>query len=216
MTLTGLPTDGGAVWVRLMSHIGGAWQWIDQRYTAASPTPARITSPGTGSRLMNDTTVFTWSAGVDADAYWLNVGCEQGGYDLYSGYMGASRAANITVPPMTGPVWVRLLSRIGGNWVFVDQMYISEGAAPAQVLTPSSTSAVDAGAVVLTWTTGRGVKAYWLDLGTSPGGYDISSGYRGTSLSAVVSGVPAGRISVRLWSLIDGAWKFVDSSFEAR
>jgi hypothetical protein len=33
-TVTGLPTQGGVIWVRLFSNVGGAWQYVDASYTA--------------------------------------------------------------------------------------------------------------------------------------------------------------------------------------
>jgi hypothetical protein len=196
--------------------MGGSWQWVDQKFTAAVPTPAQITSPPAGSALTMEPAVFNWSAGVFVDAYWLNVGTSQGGYDLYSGYMGNTRAAAINLPVISKKLWVRLYSHIGTQWYFVDVPYSSAPAVPAQIVTPAPGSTITAGTVTLAWSKGRAVQAYWLDVGTAQGGYDLSSGYRGTSQAASIPGVPVGTIWVRIWSLIDGSWRFVDAKFTAK
>jgi hypothetical protein len=124
VTISNLPTNGGPIWVRLMSYINGAWQFVDHRFTAAAPTPARITSPATGSTLSGSSQTFTWDNGVGVAYYWLNVSTTQGGYELYSGYMGTSHSVNITgLPTNGGDVWVRIYSRIGDHWEFVDHRF---------------------------------------------------------------------------------------------
>ena len=53
--VTGLPTTGGAIWVRLSSNVDGGWQYLDYSYTAAgvplfssspSATPCMSTATG--------------------------------------------------------------------------------------------------------------------------------------------------------------------------
>ena len=57
-TLTGLPASG-TLNVRLMSYIGGGWQYTDYNYTMNAPTKAVMTWPAPGSTLTNPWTSFT-------------------------------------------------------------------------------------------------------------------------------------------------------------
>ena len=68
-----------------------------------------------------------------------------------------------------------------------------------------------------TWSAGTGVSAYWLYVGTNVGASNIYNSGSTTALTKTVTNLPANgsRISVRLWSLINGAWQYNDYSFAA-
>src|SRR5205823_5362015 len=84
-TVTGLPTTGGTLWVRLWTLIRGAWQFNDYSYTAcngcaAGPSPAAaITSPAPGSTLTSSSVTFQWTTGTGAGRYQLSISRTQGG-----------------------------------------------------------------------------------------------------------------------------------------
>lgn len=59
-----------------------------------------------------------------------------------------------------------------------------------------------------------GATKYQLYIGTTAGGYNLKNvSTTGTSLS--VSGLPRGgvKLYVRLWTQVNGTWKYVDHSF---
>ena len=131
-TLSGFPTDGRTLYVRLWTESGtsGNWLFRDYIYTAASGggggAAAAITSPTPGSTLPGSTATFAWTAGSGALQYWLYVGSVQGGTDLYSQSQGLNRSLTLTGLPTDGlAIWVRLWTEIGtsGNWFFNDYMY---------------------------------------------------------------------------------------------
>ena len=84
IAVTGLPTDGSKLYVRLYSAINGAWQYRDFTYTAAGAgsapagvVPASITSPAGGSTLHGASQLFQWN---DAGAQlYQSVGRQHGG-----------------------------------------------------------------------------------------------------------------------------------------
>ena len=216
--ISGLPTTGGAVWVRLMSYINGSWSvYADYQYTAATlASPARLTSPAAGTKLASASQTFTWSPGTGVSFYWVNVGTSQGGYNLYSNFVGQSLSLTLNNLPTAGePVWVRLQSYINGAYTFIDYSFTAATlATPAAMVTP--TPGVELGGAVqgFNWTPGTNVTAYWLDVGTNFGGYDLYSNYQAGSLSAVVRDLPPGKvIYVRLLSLINGSWAFRDYQY---
>src|SRR3989442_396497 len=70
-TVSGLPTNGSAVYVRLWTRLGGTWQFNDYAYTAA--TTATLTSPAPGSILPGPTVTFLWTPAPPAPAIWFAV-----------------------------------------------------------------------------------------------------------------------------------------------
>jgi serine protease len=85
------------------------------------------------------------------------------------------------------------------------------------MMTPTPGSTLRASSVPFQWTSGTGVTEYWLYVGTTPGGLDLFNQAEGTSLSAIVTGLPidSSPAYVRLWSLVGGVWLFNDYSYTA-
>jgi YVTN family beta-propeller protein len=126
-TVSGLPTDGRTLYVRLMSWIGGDWQYADYTYTAAGDgTPAKsvMTNPAPGSTLTSTTVTFQWTSGSSVAERYLTVGTTLGGANLYEGYQGEALSRTVSNLPSDGStVYVRLFSWIGGDWQLHDSTY---------------------------------------------------------------------------------------------
>jgi hypothetical protein len=223
-TVSGLPTNGSTVYVRLWSMIGGAWQWNDYRYTASSGTgtaPAQMTTPAPSSTLTSSTVTFQWTGGTGASQYRLQVGTTAGGSNLYGADLGTSLSATVSNLPTNGStIFVRLLSLISGTWQGIDYTYTatngSGATAKAQMTTPAPSSTLTSSTVTFQWTGGTGVSQYWLEVAASEGGHDFyNQGL--TSLSATVSSLPTNgsTVWVRLWSMINGAWQYNDYRYTA-
>jgi len=219
-TVSGLPTDGRALFVRLWSFIGGAWQFRDYTYTASNlPSPAQLFSPAPGSTLAGSSVTFFWTTGTGVSQYWLYIGSSAGAADIYSASQGTATSGTVTTLPTDGrTLFVRLWSLINGSWQFLDYTYIAANLpSPAQLFSPAPGSTLSSSAVTFFWTTGSGVSLYWLYVGSSAGAADIYSASQGTATSGTVSGLPTdGRtLFVRLWSLINGSWQFLDYTYTA-
>ncbi|MCZ6816647.1 MAG: hypothetical protein O7F76_08085, partial [Planctomycetota bacterium] len=120
-TITGLPTDGSAVRVRLWSYRGGQWYTEDADYTAASggSGTATISSPSAGSTLAGSSQAFTWTTGTGVAQYWLEAGTTSSPGSYFSQDMGTSTSFTITgLPTDSSAVRVRLWSLKGGTWSF--------------------------------------------------------------------------------------------------
>lgn len=125
----------------------------------------------------------------------------------------------IGLPTDGTPVFVRLWSNIGGSWSFNDYNYVAcLGCTPttARMTTPATGSTLTTSEVTFSWSTSLATE-YYLQVGTAPGGQDLFSAGLGPNLSALVSGLPIGGqpVFVRLWSNVNGAWLFNDSSYLA-
>ncbi len=127
-TVSGLPTDGRPLYVRLWSLVNGTWVYVDYTYTAnaaSGSTKAQMITPLGGTTLGSSAT-FTWSAGTQATSYGLTVSNTPGGAELFNSGSLASNVLSQTVNglPANGQTrYVRLWSLVGGNWVFNDYTY---------------------------------------------------------------------------------------------
>jgi hypothetical protein len=134
-TVSGLPTNGEPVYVRLWSYLLGGWQYVDYTFHASAAV-AQLTSPAPGSTLMTSSSVtFEWTAGTGVSQIVLYVGTgAAGSYDVYYGSEGTSLSRTFSGLPADGTrLAVRLWSYIAGRWQYLDYTYdtITEVVVPA-------------------------------------------------------------------------------------
>jgi len=221
-TVSGLPTNGSTVYVRLWSLIAGAWVYNDYTYQATSGATAKaqITAPAPGSSLSASTTTFQWNGGINVARYWLEIGTTPGATNLFTQDLGNSLSVNVAGLPTNGStLYVRLWSLINAAWVFNDYVYQATTAAnaKAQMTSPAPGSTLTASTVAFQWTGGTGVSDYWLEIGTTVGTTNVYNQDRGMNLSATVTGLPTNgsALYARLWSLIGGTWVYNDYTYQA-
>ncbi len=198
-TVTGLPTDGSPVYITLFSLANGQWVYNEYQYAA--------------STLPGPTVTFNWSAGSQSTAYWLDLGNVPGGNQyLQSGNLGNVLTTTVNGLPTDGStVYASLYSLVNGQWLANSYTYIAFNQASQLGLmqTPTPGSTLSGNTVTFTWSAGTGASAYWLDMGSSPGGNQYyQSGNLGNVLSTTVNTLPAdgSQIYVTLWSLVNGQW----------
>ncbi|MFN4272245.1 MAG: S8 family serine peptidase [Aliihoeflea sp.] len=224
--VTGLPTNGSTVRVRLFTRLAGAWQFNDYTYTAASAggTKAVMTSPTAGSTLAGATVNFQWSAGSGAQAYWLYVGNTVGGSQFHdSGQLGTGTLSRqvTTLPTDGSTVRVRLYTRLAGAWQFNDYTYTAATSTPSKAVmsSPVAGSTLPGSSVTFQWNAGSQAQAYWLSVGSTAGGtqYHDSGSISASTLSRQVTGLPTNGSTVhaRLWTRLGGVWQFNDYSYTA-
>jgi glucose/arabinose dehydrogenase len=124
-TVSGIPTDGRTIHVRLW-WLQGGWFFADFQFTAATggsdpqPNP-QIATPPPGSTLTGPTQQFTWSAGTATSRYWLYLGSSQGAADIYNADQGSALSATVSGIPTDGrTLHARLWWLRGGYWEFAD------------------------------------------------------------------------------------------------
>jgi hypothetical protein len=225
-TVSGLPSDGSTIFVRIASLINGNWQNSDSidraATTAALAAGAKMVAPAPGSTLTASTAQFQWSGTGDVSLY---VGTTLGAGDLYSADL-ASQGATVTNLPINGSiVYVRLWSLANGTWSRNDYKYTAAtpntGTAPsattAQLTNPAPGSLLSASTVQFQWSGGAAISQYWLYVGTTTGGKELYGQNLGANISATVSGLPANgnTIYVRLWFLVSDLWDYRDYAYTA-
>jgi trimeric autotransporter adhesin len=221
-TVSGLPTDGSTLYVRLWSLTSAGWGYNDYTYTSNIGTSpqAQMSSPTNGSTLPSSAVTFTWTAGTGVSQYWLHIGTAAGGNNIYNFDQGTGTSAMVPGLPTDGSLlYVRLWSLIGGGWGYRDYTYAasSSGGPKAQMISPVPGSIFTSTAVAFSWSTGTNVSQYRLYVGTALGGSDLYGMDQGTSQSVTVSGLPrnSSAVYVRLWSLIGGIWSYNDYTYTA-
>jgi hypothetical protein len=208
IAVTTLPCDGRPVFVQVWVHIGGAWQPpARSTYTAASGCAA-LSAPADGSTFSSATVSFSWTAIAGADQYWLDVGNSIAHGDIFG---GATTSASLTVTniPCDGrTIFGQLWTHSGGAWKNPGRYEFVASSPCGRIATPVPNSTLSGSTVTLSWSSGTGVTAYWLDVGTAIGHGNIFGNNVGTALFHTVTGIPVNGspIYVQLWSQIGGVW----------
>jgi hypothetical protein len=221
-TVSGLPTNGSTVWVRLWSRVGTGWLSTDMSYTAATLAnrAAQMQTPAPSSVLAGTSVTFTWDAGVGVTQYWLSVGTTLGGTQIYDGSQGLGLSRTVSGLPSNGStVYVRLFSRMP-TWQHVDYTYTASSVvvvAP-RVVSPVDGALLHGSSTTFTWNTGSGfaITQFWLSVGTTVGGTDLYDATQGLATSRTVSGLPTSgvRVYVRLWyRTATIKWQYTDTSY---
>lgn len=164
-------------------------------------TSLGIYSPIAGSTLTGNSATFAWYPG--ATSYWLDVGKEQGGDEYYQSGPQSNLVLSLTTPktlPTDGStIYVRwyykTTSLSNGGWLFVDYTYTAATVSSnkAAMTSPSGGATLTGSSVTFTWAPVSPTPlAYWLDVGSSPGGnqYSQSGVLPTTPTSLTVNGLP--------------------------
>ena len=163
-TVSGLPTNGSTVYVRLYTLLSNGWWYIDYSYSAASPSaPATMSSPTPGSTLTGSSQTFNWTSGSGAFQYFLYVGSTQGSNNYFGGSTGTVRSQTVSGLPTNGStVYVRLYTLLSNGWWYIDYSYAAMSAATG--LTPPKGAPAGWGTVLganPVTVYSNGISGYW-------------------------------------------------------
>ncbi len=225
--VTGIPTDGRTIYVRLQSYINNAWQIDDKTYVAATASPppsgqmSMLTMPTPGATLTGSSATFGWTAGSGFTYRYLLVGTTPGGGDLFSNHVDSVMSQAVTGIPTDGrTIYVRLQSYINNAWQIDNETYVAAtGSGPAtqmsMLTSPMPGSTLHGSMATFGWTAGSGFTYRYLLVGTTPGGGDLFSNHVDSVMSQAVTGIPTdGRtIYVRLQSYINNAWQIDNETY---
>jgi sugar lactone lactonase YvrE len=128
-TVTGLPTNGQTIYVRLYTYFNAVTAHTDYTYTAApAGTPATMISPTSGSTFGTSNVVFNWTAGTGATQYNLWLGLSgPGSSSLYtSGWLTTTSTMVTKLPVKGAKVYARLYSLVYGVTQYNDYTYTEQ------------------------------------------------------------------------------------------
>jgi sugar lactone lactonase YvrE len=217
-TLGALPTNGETIYARLTTLYNGAYYVITNfSFTAATFSPATLTSPAPGSKLAGSSAAFSWTAGTGATAYQILIGSTGvGSRNVYSAGNITTTSTSISGLPTNGETfYVRLYTTFNGSSQYSDSTCTAVAQSPATLTSPKPGSTITPN-TAFTWTTGQGVASYQLMLGaTGVGSSGLYNSGPQAATSATVSGLPSNGAIVyaRLLSQIAGVWQSVDYTF---
>jgi hypothetical protein len=125
-----LPASGDTIYVRLWTQFtSGSWNFRDYMYTVNAK--ATMWLPVPGFVLGGSSVTFQWNAGVNTSEYWLEVGTTVGQHDIFGGSTGVLTTAVVNgVPTAAGVVYVRLWTRFGTSWRYIDYSYRTAASVP--------------------------------------------------------------------------------------
>ena len=218
-TVSGLPTDGRRIYVRLWSLQPWDWLYSDSVFdTTDAAGAAVLSSPAQGMAITESAVAFAWTPG-NASQYWLYLGSAPGAND-YGRFAGDARL-NITTSdlPLNGQtIYARVWSLLPSGWVATDAAFEATNPAGAAVLNyPAEGQTLTGASALCAWTGAADASKYLLYLGSAPGMNDLGIYDGGNNLSVETADLPVdGRtIYARVWSLRPGGWVATDSSFVA-
>jgi hypothetical protein len=155
------------------------------------------------------------------EEYYLMVGTTgAGSANVFDGSTGTTQNQLVSGIPIDGSnVYVRLSSKINGQWCYNDYVYTGFSYALAEMTSPTPGSTLPGAGVTFQWTAGLNVDEYCLEVGTTAGANDLYFGYT-TDTSQLVTGIPRNNcpVYVRLWSKIPGhptQWLYNDYTYTA-
>jgi hypothetical protein len=132
--------------------------------------------------------------------------------------LGTNLTTQLTVPIDGNPVYVRLWSLVSGTWTGVDYQYETTfpgGKTKAVMTSPAQGGTLTAATTTFTWSAGVGAAQYAMWVGSTPGTYDLYAGVVAGTSQAVTLPTDGGPIYVRLWTQIDGVWRYNEYFYSA-
>jgi glucose/arabinose dehydrogenase len=242
-TISGLPTDGRALYVRLYSLVSGSWEYDDFTYTASGAAGAAFLSIGdvtvsegnSGTRTATFTVTRSGAANPTVTVSYATAnGTATAGSDYVATAGSLSFSSGVTTRSLS--VVVNGDTTVEPNETFFLNLSSPSGATlsdaqgqgtltnddastptRAAMLSPAPGSTLASSTATFSWTAGTGVSSYGLQVGTTPGGNQIVSGIQYSTTSATISGLPTNGslLYVRLWSLMSGTWQSNDYTYRA-
>lgn len=128
-TISGLPTNGSTVYIRLWTRFSSGWQYTDYSYRAATATDsasakASLSSPTPGSFLPALNAAFSWTQASGGLEYFLYIGTSQGSNNRYGQSQGTNASVTIgQLSAYSGTAWIRLWTRTASGWTYADYSF---------------------------------------------------------------------------------------------
>jgi hypothetical protein len=227
---------GQTLYARLWTRAAGVWRSTDITFTAASGLGSAVPTfvyPTNGS-TMDVSQLMTWTSVANAQAYYLYVGTTPGAKDVInSGETQATSwsAANL---PTTGTFYARIYAKLAGVWRY-NEIAFSTSPLTASLITPANGSTgFDPNTTSFQWTSVSLAQKYYLYVGTTQGAKDlidteeICDGCNSSPMTTTWNPLQGGKgpglgqvwagqtLYARLWTMVNGTWRFVDSTFTTK
>jgi hypothetical protein len=124
-SVTGLPTTGLPLYVRLYSHFNGSWAQYND-YLFNPEVAATLASPAAGATLAATGQVFTWSPVVGATGYTLYLGTSLASGNLLDAHTTATTVTTGNLPVNGETIFARLWTNFNGVWKSNDYTFTAQ------------------------------------------------------------------------------------------
>jgi hypothetical protein len=152
---------------------------------------------------------FTWSPGIGADQYMLQVGSSLGSGNVCNTTTTSTLYTCNNLPCGGGTIYAQLSTHYGSGWQPPEQyVYLACTATLATITSPTPLSTLSGASVTFKWAGGVGADDYQLQVGTSLGQGNIctitTTTTQYTCTNIPTTGIP---IYVQLQTHVNGAWQ---------
>jgi len=216
-----LPTDASPVYVTLTTHlaVGGSQPPVSYTYTAATASLAQLLTPAPvvlypgppTTVLAGSQVTFSWSRGVGADNYWLDVGTSYGSGNLCGGPTTNTFSTCSSIPVTGVPIYVQLWTHYPATgWQTpIHYDYLAATVTLATLTSPTPGTTLPGAMVTFKWNPGTGADHYWMDVGTGIGQGNICASGPIVVTQFTCSGIPTdgSTVYVQLWTHASGIWQ---------
>jgi hypothetical protein len=201
----------------------------------AGPLFATFITPVNGATLVDTSSPIAWTAVANAQAYYLYIGTSLGATDLVNTGELQGTSYQAYGLPAGQLLYARLWTKKAAIWRYTDITFTAAPGAPtlkATVITPANGATGVNPTSLIQWTGLPNAQKYYVNVGSTLGAIDLidsqeicsgcTNSTTATSWSLANAGKPpalglggkAGQqVYLRLWTMVGGIWRFVDSSF---
>ena len=176
---------------------------------------ATLTSPTQGATFDGASETFTWVPVAGATSYTLYLGSSVGAGNLLDAHTTATTITADYLPVNGQTVYARLYTSFNGVWKYTDSTFTAHG--PATLTSPTHGATFDGAIETFTWAPIIGATSYTLYLGSTGVGSGNLLDAHTTSTTVTATQLPINGMPVyaRLWTNVNGVWKYTDSTFNA-
>lgn len=206
---------GKTLYARVYTLLKGVWEVDSVTFTTS--LSARFTKPmaGDGSDLGQG---IAWTTILGADSYLLNVGSQPGSKDLLDTGEVLRNDYQTPALPAGQQVYAKIWTKYAGQWRNRETAVTLAGAALTTPFADATGMAtVNPLGELFQWTSISNAEAYYLYVGTQPGGKDLVETGEVHATSYLVKGLPRNtRVYVSVWTKANGVWNGTSSTFVTR
>jgi hypothetical protein len=201
----------------------------------STPLLAQFITPVNGATQFDSWQPIQWTAVLEAQAYYLYVGTSLGAKDLVDSGEVQSTSYQAYALPAGQLLYARLWTKKGGIWRYTDVSFTAASGGPvlkATVITPANGATGVDPAGLIQWNSVLNAQKYYVYVGSTPGTKDLidseeictgcvksplvtfwSLATAGKPPASGLAGKAGQTVYLRIWTMVGGTWRYVDSSF---
>lgn len=160
----------------------------------------------------------TWTPIPGAEAYRLQIGTSLDASDTFDSGETTLTALSIQEVPINKRLYAKLGTRVSGNWTYSKvEITATKGSVLSTIVFPSDGALDVDTSKAFSWTNVESCEAYYLTIGTGPGGRDVYDSGELTSTAIFPSFIPINQqLHATIYSKVGERWRSTRSTFTPR